>query len=180
MSGETQISFVTPIFNEEGIIAIMLKNLHEVIDQHPEWNAEVILIEDGSKDNTLSILKKEISKYPEIQLIIHEKNQGYTRSLKDGLEKARGKYIMYIGADEEFDCSEIPNFVELLLAEGEKHADLVLGVRWQRNAYKLHRFFMSVIYIFFLNFIYIWASSLWFNLWVVFWIINIILNIKKL
>ena len=74
--------------------------------------------------------------------------------LKDGLEKARGKYIMYIGADEEFDCSEIPNFVELLLAEGEKHADLVLGVRWQRNAYKLHRFFMSVIYIFFLNFIY--------------------------
>ena len=58
---------------------------------------------------------------------------------------------MYIGADEEFDCSEIPSFVEPLLAEGDAHADLVLGVRWQRNAYRLHRFFLSVIYIFFLN-----------------------------
>ncbi len=71
--------------------------------------------------------------------------------MRDGFAQARGKYLMYIGADEEFDCSEVPSFVEPLLAEGQKHADLVLGVRWQRNAYKLHRFFLSVVYIFLLN-----------------------------
>ena len=151
MVKEPAVSFVTPIYNEEGIIAEMLANLHDVISKHPEWNAEVILVEDGSKDGTRAILEKEAPKYPEMQLILHETNLGYTPSLKDGLAKAQGRYIMYIGADEEFDCSEIPNFVKLLLAKGEDHADIVLGVRWQRNAYKLHRFFMSVIYIFFLN-----------------------------
>ena len=58
---------------------------------------------------------------------------------------------MYIGADEEFDCSELPSFINTLGAEEEIGVDLVLGVRWQRNAYKLHRFFLSVIYIFLLN-----------------------------
>jgi hypothetical protein len=61
---------------------------------------------------------------------------------------------MYVGADEEFDCSEIPHFVKPLTAKGGEHADLVLGVRWQRNAYKLSRFFLSMIYIFFLNWLF--------------------------
>jgi len=58
---------------------------------------------------------------------------------------------MYIGADEEFDSSEIPNFVEIL-RKGE--TDVLLGVRWQRNAYQLFRFFLSVIYIFTLNYLF--------------------------
>jgi len=132
----------------------MLANLHNVIAQHPEWNAEVILVEDGSKDHTRAVLEEEVKKYPEMQLLIHEVNQGYTRSLKDGLARSRGKYIMYVGADEEFDCSEIPNFISILLDPGPGHADIVLGVRWQRNSYKLSRFFMSMIYIFFLNYLF--------------------------
>jgi len=151
---EPFISFVTPIFNEEGIISVMLENLHDVIAKNPLWNAEVILIEDGSKDGTRAILEKEVLKYPEIQLILHETNKGYTPSMKEGIAQSKGKYIMYVGADEEFDCSEIPSFVEPLLEKGDNHADVVLGVRWQRNAYVLYRFFMSVIYIFFLNSIY--------------------------
>jgi glycosyltransferase involved in cell wall biosynthesis len=151
---EPFISFVTPIFNEEGIISVMLKNLHDVIAGNPLWNAEVILIEDGSKDGTQGILETEVLKYPEIQLILHETNKGWTASMKEGIGVAKGEYIMYVGADEEFDCSEIPSFIAPLLKEGDNHADLVLGVRWQRNAYVLHRFFMSVIYIFFLNSIY--------------------------
>jgi len=154
MKSVPEISFVTPIYNEEGGIGLMLANLHNVIARHPEWNAEVILVEDGSKDNTKAVLLEEVKKYPEMQLLIHEVNQGYTRSLKDGLARARGKYIMYVGADEEFDCSEIPNFVNVLLDPGPGHADVVLGVRWQRNSYKLSRLFMSIIYIFFLNYLF--------------------------
>ncbi len=154
MSQPPQISFVTPVYNEEGAIASMLANLHVVTQKHPEWNAEVILVEDGSKDNTRFVLQREVKKYPEMKLLIHEVNQGYVRSLKDGLAEAKGKYIMYVGADEEFDCSEIPNFVNILLSKGPDHADIVLGVRWQRNAYKLSRLFASVIYIFFLNSIF--------------------------
>jgi len=151
MKTDIFISFITPIFNEEENIANFLRNLYQVLFAHRHWNWEVILIEDGSHDRTRDVLLEELKQYPEAHLIIHEKNQGYTRSLKDGIAKARGKYLMYIGADEEFDSSELPNFVTPLL---EGQADLVLGVRWQRNAYKLFRFFLSVIYIFVLNYLF--------------------------
>ncbi|HQB12650.1 MAG TPA: glycosyltransferase family 2 protein [Candidatus Omnitrophota bacterium] len=151
MESKPFITFITPIYNEEQNIARMLANLFAVLNQHPEWNWEVILIEDGSRDNTLAGLRNEVVKYPHTRLIIHEKNMGYNASLRDGLRASRGQYMMYIGADEEFDSSEIPQFVEIL-RKGE--ADVLLGVRWQRNAYQLFRFFLSVIYIFFLNWLY--------------------------
>ncbi len=145
------ISFITPVYNEEQNIAHMLANLYAVLAAHPEWNWELILIEDGSRDNTREVLVTEAKKYPHTQLLIHSANQGYTASLKDGLKVAKGKYLMYIGADEEFDSSELPDFVDPILRQ---EADLVLGVRWQRNAYQLFRFFLSVIYIFLLNYLF--------------------------
>jgi glycosyltransferase involved in cell wall biosynthesis len=151
MKTSTFISFITPVYNEELNIARMLRNLFAVLKAHPEWNWEVILIEDGSSDKTREVLEAETPKYPNTKLIIHEKNMGYTRSLKDGLQAAQGQYLMYVGADEEFDSSEIPDFVETL-RKGE--ADVLLGIRWQRNAYQLFRFFLSVIYIFFLNWMF--------------------------
>jgi glycosyltransferase involved in cell wall biosynthesis len=145
------ISFITPIYNEEENIARMLANRFAGLNAHPELNWEVFLVEDGSRDGTRKVLEVEVPKYPNTQLIIHRKNQGYTQSLKDGLKAARGQYLMYVGADEEFDSSEIPAFVEIL-RRGE--TDVLLGVRWQRNAYQLFRFFLSVIYIFLLNYLF--------------------------
>ncbi len=145
------ISFITPVYNEELNIARMLRNLFAVLNAHPEWNWEVVLIEDGSKDKTREALQAEMPQYPNATLILHDKNQGYTRSLKDGIAAAKGQYLMYIGADEEFDSSEIPAFVEILR---KNEADVLLGVRWQRNAYQLFRFFLSVIYIFLLNYLF--------------------------
>ena len=151
MSGTPWISFIVPVYREEENIARMLRNLDAVLKTHPQWHSEVIIIEDGSPDGTRRVIEGEMPKYPYAQLLVHEKNHGYTTSLKDGIRLARGKFLMYIGADEEFDSSELPAFVRPL-AGGE--ADIVLGVRWQRNAYKLFRFFLSVIYIFTLNYLF--------------------------
>lgn len=148
------ISFIIPVYNEGYNIPNVLRDLHQVLEVHPQWRWEVIVIEDGSRDNTRKVILEELKKYPQTQLILHEKNRGYAPSLKDGIKRAKGKYLMYIGADEEFDCSELPSFVNLLLDHGPNHGDVVLGVRWQRNAYKLWRFFLSVIYIFLLNFLF--------------------------
>ena len=154
MESEVLVSFIIPVFNEERNIPNVLHDLYAVLNVHPEWKSEVIVIEDGSKDNTRRVILGEVKKYPGVQLILHEKNQGYTPSLKDGVRKARGKFLMYVGADEEFDCSELPSFMLPLLDHQPESADVVLGVRWQRNAYKLFRFFLSVIYIFLLNFLF--------------------------
>ncbi len=148
------ISFIIPVYNEEFNIQGVFRDLFAVLDDNPHWSWELIVIEDGSKDNTRQVILDLANRHQETKLILHEKNQGYNQSMRDGFAKASGKYVMYIGADEEFDCSEIPAFINPLIAEGAQHADIVLGVRWQRNAYKLHRFFLSVIYIFILNFMF--------------------------
>lgn len=154
-SDSPSVSFIIPVYNEEFNIRGVFADLHLVIARHPEWHWELIVIEDGSRDNTRQVIEDLVKQYPQTQLILHDKNQGYCQSMRDGMAKAKGRYFMYIGADEEFDCSEIPSFIEPLLAEDDsKHADIVLGVRWQRNAYRLHRFFLSVIYIFLLNFMF--------------------------
>ena len=155
MPGENpRVSFIIPVYNEEYNIRGVFTDLYAVIRQNPHWGSEVIVIEDGSKDSTKDVIRDLCREYPETRVIWHEVNRGYNQSMRDGMAQARGKYLMYIGADEEFDCSEVPSFVEPLLEEGAKHADLVLGVRWQRNAYQLHRFFLSVIYIFLLNYLF--------------------------
>jgi len=154
MTVEPQISFIIPVYNEEENIPHVLQDLHTVLEAHPEWKGEVIVVEDGSRDRTRPVLLETIKRYPQTQLILHERNQGYTPSLKDGIRRARGRYLMYIGADEEFDCSELPSCVNLLLDHGANRTDIILGVRWQRNAYQLFRFFLSVIYIFLLNFLF--------------------------
>jgi len=148
---EPDISFIIPVYNEEQNIIGVFRDLYEVIGKNPRWKTEIIIVEDGSKDRTREVIKDLLTQYPQTKIIFHEVNQGYNQSMRDGLAAAQGRYLMYIGADEEFDCSEIPAFVNPLLADGAQHADVVLGVRWQRNAYKLHRFFISVIYIFVLN-----------------------------
>lgn len=154
MEPEFLISFIIPVYNEEQNIPHVFSDLHRILAENPQWRWEVIVIEDGSTDQTRPVILEEIKKCPNTQLILHDRNQGYTPSLKEGIRKARGKYFMYIGADEEFDCSELPAFINLLMDKGPGHADIVLGVRWQRNAYKLSRFFLSVIYIFLLNFLF--------------------------
>lgn len=150
-SSAPDISFIIPVYNEEQNIIGVFRDLYEVIGKNPSWKTETIVIEDGSRDRTKEVIQDLIKKYPQTRVIFHETNKGYNQSMRDGLAAANGRYLMYIGADEEFDCSEVPAFVNPLLAEGSDHADVVLGVRWQRNAYKLHRFFISVIYIFLLN-----------------------------
>jgi len=151
MNNNLLMSFIIPVYNEELNIAHVLANLHQVLAQYPQWTWQIIVIEDGSTDNTRAVILEEAKKYPRIEVILHNINQGYTGSLKDGIRKAQGKHLMYIGADEEFDSSEIPSFVTPLL---NNEADIILGVRWQRNAYQLFRFFLSIIYIFLLNYMF--------------------------
>jgi len=148
---DTFLSIIIPVYNEELNITGVFRDVFAILDKHPEWRYEILVVEDGSKDATRRVILDLVQIYPQTQLILHDKNQGWVRSMMDGISRSKGQYIMYIGADEEFDCSELPTFIEPLLAQGEDHADIVLGVRWQRNAYRLHRFFLSVIYIFLLN-----------------------------
>jgi glycosyltransferase involved in cell wall biosynthesis len=82
---------------------------------------ELILVDDGSKDDSLKIIKQLAKKDSRIA-VIHKKNGGASSARNVGLEKMRGKYVMLLDADDDIDPTMIPKMVKRITAE---QADLV-------------------------------------------------------
>ncbi len=89
-----KITVLMPVYNEEKHIK---KSVNSILKQTYE-NFEFLIINDASKDNTLSILNSYSD--PRIKIINNKKNWGITRSLNIGLKKANGKYIARMDADD--------------------------------------------------------------------------------
>lgn len=121
------ISAVFPAYNEE-------KNLEELIirvDQALKKYFtiyEIIVVDDGSKDNSVNVLKKLQKKYSHLVIIVNEKNLGYGSALKKGLCAARYELIFFSDADNQFDLNEIG----LLLSKIDEN-DAVIGFRKNRK-----------------------------------------------
>ena len=63
MSQEKLTSFIIPVYNEELNVPNVLRHLHSVLDEHPKWHPEVIVIDDGSTDHTRDVIEQELEKY---------------------------------------------------------------------------------------------------------------------
>ena len=96
MKSKPIVSVILPVYNEEE----NLKRAILSIEKQSYKNWELIIINDGSTDQTLSICKKFIKKNPKIKLINNSKNLGIVRSLNLGIETAKGKFIARQDADD--------------------------------------------------------------------------------
>ena len=108
------ISLIIPAYNEE-------KTIGEIIDRAKKFVDEIIVVDDGSVDNTRKIALKH-----KAIVISHGKNKGYIEALRTGFRYANGNIFVTIDADGEHDPNDIPKLVKPIL---EDKADLVLGVR---------------------------------------------------
>ena len=121
----TGLSVVIPAYNEEKNVADCLKNVYTVLKKMPlDW--EIILVNDGSGDNTGSIAKKFIGKIPHLQVVENHPNRGYGGSLKAGFAAAAKEFIAFVPADNQFDFSQIS---DLLTKQQTTGADIVSGIR---------------------------------------------------
>jgi len=117
-----KVSIVIPVFNEE-------KTAKSVIDAvrlasfGVDVEREIIVVDDGSQDNTPTILKK----ITDIKLIGLEKNQGKGAAVKCGLRAATGDFVLIQDADLEYDVKDYPKLLKPLL---EGVADVVFGNRF--------------------------------------------------
>lgn len=122
----SKLSVFLPAYNEEGNIKKTVEQAVSVLD-NLKLEYEVIVVDDGSKDNTSKIAQELADKNSRIRIIKHEKNLGYGSALKTGFRAARYPWVAFADSDGQFDFSEIS-----LLIDKADNADLVLGYRITR------------------------------------------------
>ncbi|MEK7163605.1 MAG: glycosyltransferase, partial [Patescibacteria group bacterium] len=124
------LTVVVPAYNEEGNIAKCLDSLDKYF-RKSDFDYEIIVVNDGSKDKTGEIVKGLSKKIKNLHLVEHFPNRGYGGSLKAGFAVAKKDLIVMAHSDNQFDFSQ----VKLLLALLEKNnADIVSGVRSQEGS----------------------------------------------
>lgn len=94
-----------------------------IIEKHLD-NLEVLVINDGSKDNSLNIAKEYESEYPQVFRIINKENGNYGSCVNRGLKEAKGKYVKILDADDSFHSVNFEAFISYLLVID---ADLILS-----------------------------------------------------
>ncbi|MBM4401801.1 MAG: glycosyltransferase family 2 protein [Candidatus Cloacimonetes bacterium] len=118
------LSVVFPAYNEADKIE---KNLSSVISffERKNFPYEVVVVEDGSKDNTLKILQEMTVKFPQLRLLRNKQNMGKGASVKKGILSARGKFILFSDVDLSTPIDEFNKFLPYL----KKGFDVVIGSR---------------------------------------------------
>jgi glycosyltransferase involved in cell wall biosynthesis len=118
-----ELSIVIPAYNEEENIEKTILNARNAGEKF-FGDFEIIIVDDFSKDDTSFIVKRLLKKHPEIILISHEKNKGKAAALNTGFEAAKGKYIFYTDADNQYSMESIKGLKKLIAK-----ADVVSGFR---------------------------------------------------
>ena len=120
------LSIVIPVFNEQECIERIYVKLIEVCDRLCVAY-EIIFVDDGSNDNTYTILCSLHYNNPKIRVLRFRKNYGQTAAMAAGFEHARGKIIVSMDGDLQNDPADIPRFLSKL----DEGYDVVCG--WRKN-----------------------------------------------
>ena len=117
-----KLSVIIPVYNEE-------KTIEEVIEKvrNVPVEKEIIVVDDGSTDRTVNILKKIESKnYEDMKIIFKKKNEGKGSAIREGLKKVKGDVVVIQDADLEYDPMD---WLKMLKVMEEKKAYVVYGSR---------------------------------------------------
>lgn len=128
------VSIIIPCMNEEKTIGVCIKKAMLALGKE-NWEGEII-ISDNSTDNSRDIARKLGAK------IVTPNNKGYGNAFLEGFWHAKGKYILLADADDTYDLTEMPKFLQPLMAND---ADFVTGTRIKGHIKKgsmpwLHRY----------------------------------------
>lgn len=122
------VSVIAPVYNEAQVVPELVQRIVKAIDALAgQYRFEILLVDDGSTDDGLSVCKSLTKAEPRLRVIELRKNYGQTAALQAGLDDAQGDIMITLDADLQHFPEEIP----LFLAKVDEGFDLVCG--WRAN-----------------------------------------------
>ena len=120
-------SIIIPAYNESGRLR---PTLDQVLSYGQErgWDLEILVVDDGSRDNTTGIVREYGGRYPRVALLENPENHGKGFSVRAGMLHARGDVCLFTDADLSSPMTEAPKLFEAIAAG----ADIAIGSRWLR------------------------------------------------
>jgi glycosyltransferase involved in cell wall biosynthesis len=118
-----RVTVIVPAYNEARTIEQVLRRLTEL-----DLDAEILVVDDGSIDETVEIVGGLEAEIPGLRLIVHERNQGKGAAVRTGINASTGDFVMIQDADLEYDPADIPKLLGPLF---DGVADVVYGTRFR-------------------------------------------------
>lgn len=136
-----KISVVIPVFNEEGNIPILYKRLKKTLNNISR-NHEIIFVNDGSTDKTLTQIKKIRKKDRKVKFLSFSRNFGHMPAVTAGLKSASGTKVVLMDAD----LQDPPEIIEKMYRQSQKGYEVVYGIKTKRKEKALKKFLFSAFY----------------------------------
>ena len=128
MNSNVALSIVVPIYNEEESLPFLVNQLLEALKPMEE-TFELVLVNDGSSDNSAEVIKKLSFEIPELVGVLLRKNYGQTAAMAAGFDISSGQIVVTLDGDLQNDPADIP----LLVNKIRDGFDLVSGWRYRRQ-----------------------------------------------
>ena len=127
-------SIIIPAYNEGARLGATLDRVLSHIAAQG-WDAEVIVVNDGSRDNTAEVVRSRMKAHPALRLVQNPGNHGKGYSVRNGMLSAAGEILLFTDADLSSPIEEASK----LFAAIESGTDVVLGSRWLQPSLQAHR-----------------------------------------
>ena len=137
-----QVSFVIPVYNEESNLPMLADRLVKIMDQSP-ITLEAVLIDDGSRDNSRTMLQQLALSDPRFHVVMLSRNHGHQLALTAGLSVARGSDGVFV---LDGDLQDPPELLDTFYAKFKEGYDVVYAVREKRKEVFYKRFAYFIFY----------------------------------
>lgn len=115
------LSIIIPIYNVEKYIDGTLTSIYSQLSNHIS-DIEIIMVNDGSSDHSITIAEKYYNQYRSNTQLIHQHNMGLSCARNTGLKAAKGQYIWFIDSDDSIEADSLNKVIEYIK---EYHADIL-------------------------------------------------------